>query len=295
MNAPLETVTGALPDAVRRQALDLADAVAKADGVAAFGETARQALVVGDSAVTHVLAWVEGRLVGYGQRDARSTSAELAVVPTARRHGLGQAQATELMLGAPQVRWWAHGDLPAARALASRLGLKPVREMVLMCASLPSRLATERTAPPPDMAWRNFEPDQDQAAWVELNAAIFADHPEQGAITLDGLAWRMRQDWFDPSGFFLVESTEPPGQTRLLGYHWTKVQERVGEVYAIGVLPEARGKHLGTALFRRGLEHLARAGIEQVELYVEADNSPALAVYQRQGFQISERHVQYAR
>jgi len=283
-----------LSDAVTRQALDLADAVAEADGVAAFGETARQALVAGDPAVTHVLAWVGDNLVGYGQRDAKSASAELAVIPAERHRGLGQTLASQLMRGAAPLRWWAHGDLPSAQALAGALGLQPVREMVLMCATLPSSRATERTAPPAGTAWRTFEPGQDEPAWVQLNAAIFADHPEQGDITLAGLAWRMQQDWFDPSGFFLAESTEPPGQTHLLGYHWTKVQERVGEVYAIGVLPQAQGKHLGTALFKRGLEHMARAGIEQVELYVEAGNAPALAVYQRQGFQISQRHVQYA-
>jgi len=160
---------------------------------------------------------------------------------------------------------------------------------------LPASLASERTAPPKGVAWRSFQPGNDESAWLELNAAAFVHHPEQGGITLAGLEQRMRQDWFNPSGFILAVQTEPPGQNRLLGYHWTKVQNGVAEVYGIGVHPDAQGRRLGTALLERGLEHLSRAGMGQVELYVEADNAPALAAYHRQGFAVSQRHVQYAR
>jgi len=291
----IETVVGALSDAVRHQALDLASQVAQFDDVAALGEVALEQLANGQPDVTHALAWIDGDLAGYGQRDTQSLSAELAVAPDRRRGGLGSALAQSLMRAAPGLRLWAHGNLPAAQALANALGLVPVRQMVLMRAALPANLATTQTPPPSGVAFRCFRPGQDEANFLDLNAAVFAKHPEQGNLTRPDLAWRMRQDWFDPNGFFLAEQVEPPGQTGPIGYHWTKVQDKVAEVYVIGVHPNAQGMGLGTALLKRGLEHLARAGHQQVELYVEADNTPALAAYHRQGFTVARHHVQYAR
>ena len=46
-----------------------------------------------------------------------------------------------------------------------------------------------------------------------------------------------------------------------------------------------------------GLHHLARIGLPEVVLYVEADNQPAIAIYTRLGFThaAEDTHVQYAR
>jgi len=44
-----------------------------------------------------------------------------------------------------------------------------------------------------------------------------------------------------------------------------------------------------------GLTHLARAGATRAVLYVEGDNAPALATYERAGFGRAAVHVQYAR
>lgn len=48
----------------------------------------------------------------------------------------------------------------------------------------------------------------DGRAWVRANAEIFADHPEQGSLTVSDLAARMAQDWFDPTAFLLIEAPE---------------------------------------------------------------------------------------
>ncbi|MCL2804159.1 MAG: mycothiol synthase [Micrococcales bacterium] len=233
-----------------------------------------------------------------------------------------------------QTRWWAHGDLPAAQAAARRLDLVPVRQMVKMTAPVDTAWTETTAQPPPGTQWHRFTPGSDEAAWVELNAAAFAGHPEQGQLTEQDLAWRMDQDWFDPEGFWLLR--DQSGGSNYLGYIWTKVTAEsapasasqttsgplpssdrgqrdpsaagqpgqsdggtgaryLGEIYAIGVHPEAQGRRLGTALLARGLERLAKAGVSQIDLYVEADNAPALAAYRRQGFETSQRHVQYAR
>ena len=91
------------------------------------------------------------------------------------------------------------------------------------------------------------------------------------------------------------------GGGTLLGYHWTKVhpatgdERALGEVYVLGVDPAAHGRGLGTVLTLAGLHHLHDRGLDTVLLYVEADNAPAVAVYERLGFAVHAADVNYAR
>ena len=84
---------------------------------------------------------------------------------------------------------------------------------------------------------------------------------------------------------------------RVLGFHWTKVHrdERppYGEVYVVAANPKAAGRGLGTLLTNVGLRHLATQGVDEVILYVDGDNDPAIAVYEGQGFTTVRTEVQY--
>jgi len=127
---------------------------------------------------------------------------------------------------------------------------------------------------------RPFRPGEDDAAWLALNARAFADHPEQGAMTPADLGRRLSEPWFDPDGFFLAEL-----DGRMVGFHWTKVHDNgIGEVYVLGTDPAAQGRGLGRLLTLTGLHHLRRRGLDCVLLYVESDNTAAVAVYRRLGF-----------
>src|SRR5680860_1335893 len=99
---------------------------------------------------------------------------------------------------------------------------------------------------------------------------------------------RMSSNWFDPEGLFVAERS---GQ--IIGFHWTKIENGLGEVYVVGIDPDAQGGGLGKALTARGLRHLQLGGVPAVILYVEGDNAPALAVYRGLGFHDFKKDVLY--
>ncbi|WP_439948396.1 mycothiol synthase [Streptomyces sp. BBFR109] len=290
----LETLSEPTPeqaDAV----LELLAAAAREDGRQAVSEQGRLQLRGGPrEGVSHLLLSVDGQLVGYAQLEdtdpVEAPAAELVVHPAHRGHGHGRALGSALLAASgKRLRVWAHGGHSAARHLAQVLGLTLFRELRQMRRPL-TDFELPEPALPEGVTVRTFVPGQDDAAWLAVNAEAFAHHPEQGSLTQRDLDDRKAQPWFDPDGFFLAERAG-----RLVGFHWTKVhaEERLGEVYVVGVRPGAQGGGLGKALTIIGLRHLAAAGLPTAMLYVDADNKAAVAVYERLGFTTYETDLMY--
>ncbi|SEG88809.1 mycothiol synthase [Actinacidiphila yanglinensis] len=300
----IETLTD-LPADAARAVLDLIGTAAEEDGQAAVSEQGRlHVRRSGRAGVRHLLLWTPGpdgsaaeELTGYGQIDGtdpvEAPAAEFLVHPGRRSRGHGEALGRALLDATGQrLRVWAHGGHPPARHLSERLGLKLFRELRQMRRPLdpePTGLPEPRL--PDGITVRTFVPGQDEDAWLGLNAAAFAHHPEQGSLTRGDLDDRMAEPWFDPAGFFLAFRGSTPA-----GFHWTKVHaaERLGEVYVVGVSPGEQGGGLGRALTSIGLRHLARdRGLPTAMLYVDADNVPAVTVYERLGFTTHETDLMY--
>ncbi len=240
--------------------------------------------------VRHLLGRTDGELVGYAQLELGGDvdTGQLMVAPEARRRGYGRALLAALLeLAEHPLQVWAQGDPPAAAALARESGLERVRALSIMTRPLGEDLPDLPT--PPGVTIRAFTPGRDEDAWLAVNARAFAHHPEQGRITRADLAERTAEPWFDPAGFLLAER-----DGRLIGFHWTKQQAgRLGEVYVIGVDPDAGGGGVGKALLFAGLRHLRERGNTEVELYVESDHERAIALYAGAGFTESSRDVLY--
>ncbi|MGV8976800.1 MAG: mycothiol synthase [Cellulomonas sp.] len=301
-DAGIETVRGGLAPAALTDVRSIAATATAVDGVAPLSEQPLLRLVDTTGAdVVHLVARDDGEVVGYAQLDLTSpgdVASELVVAPSARRRGIGTALLARL---AAQVEpehhlaVWAHGDLPAARALAGRAGLAVVRELWQMRLDLTGRAAGEPTpALPAGVHVRAFVPGRDEEAWLRLNARAFAHHPEQGRMTRADLDAREREPWFDPAGLLLAER-----DGLLLAAVWTKVhasddtEPAVGELYVVGVDPDAQGLGLGTALTALALDHLTGSGLQAAILYTEADNAPAVRTYTRAGFQRSAVDVMF--
>ncbi len=217
----------------------------------------------------------------------------LVVHPKVRGHGHGSALLDSVLAEADRggLRAWSHADHPGAARLAATHGFDRVRELWVM--RRPAATPLPDVAAPEGVAIRGYRPGDDQEL-LRVNAAAFADHPEQGAMDATNLAERMAEPWFDPAGLLVAEE----GDGSLLGFHWTKQHSpELGEVYVVAIAPEAQGRGLGRVLTLAGLQHLAGLGVAEVLLYVESDNRPAIALYSRLGFGHAARdtHVMYRR
>lgn len=280
----------------------LVEAAARADGVMPLSEHVLLHLRYGgDAGARDLLLRGDGTLAGFAHLDPAGTegpAGELVIHPGARRRGLGLRLARALQAesgrlappGGPALRVWAHGGLPAARRLAGAAGFGLARSLYQLRRPLDGAIDPPRI--PDGITIRAFVRGQDEAAWLAVNARAFAHHPEQGSWTLDDLAQREREEWFEPAGFFLAER-----DGALAGFHWTKVHpgdEPIGEVYVVGVDPSEQGTGLGKALTVLGLRYLRDRGLPAVMLYVDGDNEAAIALYEKLGFTRWHTDLMYA-
>lgn len=264
-------------------AVGLLAAVAAADGVDPVSEAAALRLHHPGAGSVHVLASDSaGTLVGYAGLNERveRRTAEFAVHPGHRRHGVGGALLAALLDRVHGPLWvWAHGEHPAALRLARRAGLVRRRDLFQLRRGLAEPIPPRVL--PQGVALRAFVPGEDEAAVVRVNDRAFDWHPEQSRWDIRELMVREAQPWFDPKGFLLA--VDPVD--RLLGFHWTKVHpDGLGEIYVLAVDPDAQGTGLGGALTVAGLMYLRERGTPEAMLYVESDNAAALRTYQKLGF-----------
>ncbi|MFG2006548.1 mycothiol synthase [Spirillospora sp. NPDC048911] len=276
-----------LPEDEIEKIVRLVDSAAEHDGVGPLSERSLLWLRGGGGGDARGLLQLDeaGGLVGYAHLDPatddETAAGEFVVAPEVRRRGHGLALLRGLRQEADgPLRVWAHGDLPAATALAGSEGLDRVRALFQM------RRSMDDPFPKLDIAdgvrLRTFKVGEDEEAWLQVNRRAFAHHPEQGAWTLDDVRLREREPWFDPEGFFLAES-ERDG--KLMGFHWTKTHpDGLGEVYVVGVDPDAQGLGLGRTLTLKGLQHLRERGVPAVLLYVDESNGAAVRLYESLSF-----------
>jgi mycothiol synthase len=286
-----------VPDLADAAALERFNAVATAaatvDGYRPFNEQAMLDLAAGlrtPLLISRQGAPVGAALLGRGELD-------LVIVPAHRGLGHAGTALQDILADAPdQLTAWSHGDHPAARVLANRHRFAAARTLLQLRKSLAGEsdaASAPAGAPSQEVSIEAFRPGADDADWVLLNALVFAQHPEQGSLTGEDLAARQAEPWFDPADFLVARDRTG----RMIGYIWLKIEagSPVGEIYVIGVHPDAAGQGLGRALVRAGLELLRERGCTSAALYVEAQNAPAVHLYRSLGFSDFTIDVQYLR
>jgi mycothiol synthase len=198
-------------------------------------------------------------------------------------HGVLAAARDEIArAGGGDVRWSLFDAGDDADALAASAGLAPGRVLLQMLVELPLAGSSDSR---PAVATRPFEVGRDERAWLEVNNAAFAWHPEQGSWDMAALELREHEDWFDPAGFLLHER-----DGRLAAFCWTKIHHDTdpvqGEIYVIAVHPDFHGSGLGRALTVAGLDHIVSRGVTTGMLFVDLDNTSAVRLYESLGFHV---------
>ncbi len=187
--------------------------------------------------------------------------------------------------GGGDLRWWDFDACGDADAVAAAISLRAERSLLQMQIHLPLPSAISQGPDPHALVTRPFEVGRDEAAWLEVNSAAFAWHPEQGHWDLATIRLREGEDWFDPKGFLMHER-----DGRLAGFCWTKLHHDAvpveGEIYVVAVHPDFHGLGLGKALTVAGLESIAARGVSTGMLFVDQDNAPAVGLYRSLGFHI---------
>lgn len=119
----------------------------------------------------------------------------------------------------------------------------------------------------------------------ELDANVF---PSLGHI--DGCLRLMRQitrqEGFLRGATWLLEYDDPVEQRKELcgTIQGVRTRKGIGSVQNVGIVPEHRGRGLGTILLRKSIEGFRQAGLKRVSLEVTAKNVRARRLYRRLGF-----------
>lgn len=230
-----------------------------------------------------------GNAIGYARVNLASKTAELTMRPDSFEKVSALTSGVQAQFGVE--RFWAKGRESAAAGLEADV----IRRLDIMTR----RLSVDEPMVRPDsrIRIRPFNPRTDTDQWLQINATIFSDLPDQASVTRVELMSLLESEWFDPRGFLVAEST-PGTAARLTGFHWTKVDPTrrfhhgvSGEVFVLGVLPQVAGTGLATALLTSGLRRIASSGVSNVHLFVESDNKRAHKFYESQDFKDADQDL----
>jgi mycothiol synthase len=204
---------------------------------------------------------------------------------TEARHAIVTAALAHVRAhGGGLVVWWVLDAGTDDDAQLGALGFHRDRDLYEMRVPLPLDASAKW---PPGIEVRAFQPGRDERAWLDVNNRAFANHVEQGGWIEETLARRMGEPWFDPSLFLLAFDGDG-----LAGFNWLKIHEahgrdpQLGEIFVIGVDPRMQGSGLGRALAIEGMHTVSERGVATGSLFVAAENTGALKLYESLGFTV---------
>jgi mycothiol synthase len=135
----------------------------------------------------------------------------------------------------------------------------------------------------PGLSVRTFRVGQDERTFWKVATTAFLDHWDYRPQSFESYRAEMfdANDW-DPDLAYLAElDGEVVGEVVALAF-----ADR-GYIASVGVLREARGKGVATALLVRAFTDLAARGLERVELSVDASSpTGAVGLYERVGMHV---------
>lgn len=112
--------------------------------------------------------------------------------------------------------------------------------------------------------------------------------------------WSIEQWWrelaSDHTHYWVLALETPDGgeSGELVGYAGLSIQSPEGDVQTIAISPQHQGRGLGSQLLEHLLNHAHERRVSSIFLEVRSDNAPAIALYEKRGFErISKRSRYY--
>ncbi|MEQ8785958.1 MAG: GNAT family N-acetyltransferase [Pirellulaceae bacterium] len=214
----------------------------------------------------------------------------------------GESESTALRLHEAIDRWFEQHDVCLAQAslpnkatpAEARLRASGYRRIADVCYMAASLEDSRVTCGEDDFGDGDDERALQFEAYHAGNHQRLADVVEQtyrqtlDCPALDGLRaiddvliGHRHTGVFDSQRWLIVRHEQRDIGCLLLADH---PQENQWELVYMGIVPEARGKQHGLAVARQAQRLAARAGRERLVLAVDAENAPALAMYQAARF-----------
>jgi ribosomal protein S18 acetylase RimI-like enzyme len=258
---------------------DVARVIALADELTAVdGARVPESLGMLGTDVWAVAAWDRERPIGFASvYQADRPEIGLGVEPAHRRRGLGRRLLEHVLArlsGAREALMICERRSEPGLAMLRAIGAEHRYSEFRL-----ERHGGELPASRPDITVRRAGPD-DRATLIELLARSFGDPPDEAARRIDATLRETDRT-------FAIASLRgtPVGCVRL------GVWDGIGDITALGVLPEQRGAGIGQAVLAAAVVELEQLGHQRIALEVETTNHRALALYQRCGFVVGHEFL----
>jgi RimJ/RimL family protein N-acetyltransferase len=129
---------------------------------------------------------------------------------------------------------------------------------------------------PPDR-WQDFRKIRLEALETEPHAFLSSSSDEE---KFSEITWRERI----PNHIFALNGSDVIGLIGLI-FRAREKQKHIADIFSFYVRKEFRGKGIGNLLLLEALNVISsRGGIGKIELSVVADQKPAIALYEKNGF-----------
>jgi ribosomal protein S18 acetylase RimI-like enzyme len=118
-----------------------------------------------------------------------------------------------------------------------------------------------------NLSFRPFRKGFDEPIWVDIANAVYADDPDWGGATVDGMIEGEKSPDFQSEGRFIVElGAKPVG---VINAHAAKPREdKKGFVYVFGALPSLKEKGVEEDMARFTINNLKSRGMGSVNFWI---------------------------
>ncbi len=216
--------------------------------------------------------------------------------PSYRRQGLaskllGHAVHRCQELGTKVVHVNIRQDNIAAKSTLSKFGFKLVRRFLHLRLDISKVRWQDMNQA--TLQYRYFRCGEDERL-TQIQNRCFARTWGYNPNTVQEITYLTNLTNFSPQDIVLASDGD-----KSAGYCWTRTtykgesDERVGQIFMLGVDPCYRGRGIGKRVLLAGLSYMKRKGIQLAELTVDNRNKVACSLYRTIGFEVQSSSLWY--